>query len=188
MSLLKHTNRLVKRWMKHPRHIVVNTLDGKDRKTGHFVRVLMVQEYPPEIIAGYLDQLDGVVTHAGATLRKTIRYAQSDIKFNTRMKYKLNRLTASINDQSETDPARNAEIAAKETILALRDSTLSNDHKLVEVQTFLTLSAPKLHQIEAAEAGLKLWFDNMSGKLNELKREQRSDAANRTCLRSLRES
>lgn len=179
MSLLKHTNRLVKRWMKQPRHVVVNMLDGKDGKSGHYVRVLMVQEYPPEIIAGYLDQLDGVVTHAGASLRKTIRYAQSDIKFNTRMKYKLNRLTASINDQSETDPARNAEIAAKETILALRDSTLSNDHKLVEVQTFLTLSAPKLHQIEAAEAGLKLWFDNMSGKLNELKREQ-SEAMRQT--------
>lgn len=172
MNTLKHTKRLVKHWRKTPKQTVVNMVGGQDTRNGEYVQVLMVKEYPPEILAGYLDQLDQVVTEAGGFLRKTIRYAKSEVKFNNKMKLRLSRLNASIKEETELDPARQAEVAARETILALRDSTIKQDRKLVEVQTFLTVSAPKQHIIDSVVKGLDLWFDNMSGELDVLKREQ----------------
>lgn len=170
--MLKSVKTLLKGWDKSKKHILVNAANGRDNTTGHYVRVLMIKDYPPLIIAGYLDQLDEIVDKEGATLRKTIRYVPSKVQFNRSMKYKLTRLSKSIEEQSETDPARNAEVAAKDTILMLRDSAMSQNRKLVDVTTFLTISAPKLHQIESAEANLKDWFDNMSASLDNLKREQ----------------
>ncbi|MGG4108816.1 DUF87 domain-containing protein [Paenibacillus lautus] len=170
--MLANAKRIIKKWEKRDRHIIVNALDGKDSHTGHFVRVLVIKRYTPVILAGYLNALDDVVKREGATLRKTIRYASSDLKFGFSMKSKLQRLKRSIDESTELDPARQEELAARETIFALRDSQTSDDRKIVEIQTFLTISAPKLHQLEAAESSLKTWFDNMSGELDELKREQ----------------
>ncbi|GIP08838.1 hypothetical protein J1TS5_10080 [Paenibacillus macerans] len=169
--MITYTKRLLKRWDKHKRQTVVNALSGRDDK-GHMVRVLMIKGYPPMILAGYLDQLDELVQREGASLRKTIRYAPSEVKFNTAMKNKLLRLNKSLGEVSETDPARPAEVAARDTILALRDSTLNGNSKLLDVFTFLTLSAPKQHQLDAAEASLRTWFDNMDGRLDSLYKEQ----------------
>lgn len=170
--MLTYAKRLIKNYKNERDHVVVNITDGMDRKTGHYVRVLAVKGYPPTILAGYLDDLDRIVSQAGATLRKTIRYAASDVKFNFRMKNKLKRLQLSINEAKFTDPPRQEELDARDTIIALRDSTMSADRKLLEVTTFLTISAPKSHQLESAEANLKNWFDNISGSLDALNYEQ----------------
>lgn len=177
--MLANTKRILKRWRREKSQIVVNEqrgvqteLGGKDVRTGHYVRVLMVSGYPPSILAGYLDYLDRMVSKEGAFLRKTIRYAASDIKWNRSMKFKLSRLERSIKSQSLTDPARKAEVAARDTIIALRDSNLTDDRKLVDVFTFLTISAPKLYMLEGAVANVKQWFRNMSGELDDLEREQ----------------
>lgn len=170
--MLIHTKRLLKRWHKEKSHVIVNAVGGKDKTNGHYVRVLMIRGYPPVILAGYLDQLDHMVTKERATLRKTIRYAANEMKFNYTMKNKLNRLEKSINAQSLTDPARNEEVAARDTILALRDSSTQDDRRLVDVSTFLTISAEKLHQVDAAESNLRTWFDDMSGSLDSLYHEQ----------------
>ncbi|GIP61139.1 VirB4 family type IV secretion system protein [Paenibacillus woosongensis] len=170
--MLVHTKRLIKNYKNESKEVVVNIASGTDNKTGQYVRVLAVKGYPPMILTGYLDELDQVVGKAGATLRKTIRYAASNVKFNFSMKNKLKRLQLSINEANETDPARQEEVDARDTIIALRDSTISADRKLLEVTTFLTISASKKHQLESAEANLKIWFDNVSGSLDDLKNEQ----------------
>lgn len=177
--MLAYTKKIVKNWEKKRTHMVVNSergvvdeVSGKDKNTGHFVRVLMVKGYPPLIMAGYLDPLDAMISKKGATLRKTIRYAASEVKWNNSMKYKLKRLERSIAAQSLTDPARKAEVAAMETILALRDSNTNDNRKLVDVFTFLTISAPKLHILDDAVASVKQWFDNLNGVMDDLEFEQ----------------
>lgn len=175
--MLKYTQNLLKNWEKSRKHMVVNSgvvneLEGVDKKSGHYVRVLMVKGYPPLILSGYLDQLDHMISAKGATLRKTIRYIASDIKWNNSMKNKLRRLERSIDAQSITDPARQAEVAARDTILALRDSNLSDGRKLVDVFTFLTIAAPKQHILDDAVASVKQWFVHMDGSLDELELEQ----------------
>lgn len=180
---LQKTKFIMKNWKREQTHLRVNTqqgivdeIKGKDKNTGHFVRVLMIKGYPPMILAGYLDKLDQMVRKENAVLRKTVRYAESDIRFGgltgELMKMKLKRLEKSIEDASSTDPARPGEVIARDTIIALRDSKAQDDRKIVEVFTYLTISAEKLHQLEAAVNNLKSWFKNVSGKLDDLKREQ----------------
>jgi hypothetical protein len=170
--MLAETKRLVKNWRKEKSETVVNVIDGKDDKSGHFVRVLMIKGYPPVLLTGYLDKLDELVGKEGATLRKTIRYAASDVTWNLSLKNKLNRLTVSIAKQQEDDPARKAEVQAKETILSLRDAKQQDNRKLLDVYTYLTITAPKRHQLHAVEVKLKLWFDELDCKLDNLLFEQ----------------
>lgn len=171
--MLTHAKRIIKSWQVEPKHVIVNqVINGKDRKTGQLVRVLMIKKYNPQILVGYLDHLDQIVAKHGASLRKTIRYAPSNISFDFRMKNKLQRLNESLKMANEMDPARKEERLARETILALRDGQSNDDRKLLEIQTFLTISAQKKHQLEAAEAALKSWFKQNSGKLDDLLREQ----------------
>lgn len=171
--MLTATKKLVKTWRKKKKHLIVNAvMNGRETKNGNLVRVLQIKDYPPIILAGYLDALDSIMRAQGATLHKTIRYAPADISFNWKMKNKMSRLQKSIEGQTMHDPARQAEVEALDTILALRDSTIQENRKLVDVWTFLTISAPKEHQLNAAEATLKNWFDNMSGELDSLKYEQ----------------
>jgi hypothetical protein len=173
--MINYSKRLIRNWQKSKEkknNLIVNSLEGKDTNSGHVVRVLMIEDYTPTILAGYLDQLDDIVNRAGATLRKTIRYAPSEIKFNNSMKNKLKRLNKNLEGVSDIDPARQAEIDTRDTILMLRDSSINNNRKLVEVYTFLTISAPKVVQLDAAQTSLEQWFDDMDGKLNDLYREQ----------------
>lgn len=171
--MISAASRIVTSWRKEKQHLIVNpVLSGKDMKSGHYVRVLAIKEYPPVIMAGYLDQLDAIVKKEGATLRKTIRYGAADIVWNSGMKYKLRRLERSIHAGTTEDPTRKAESSAYQTILALRDSKNNDDRKLVDVWTFLTIAAPKLHQLDVAQANLTSWFDDMSGLLLDLRREQ----------------
>ena len=171
--MLKHAKRIIKSWRADPSHFVVNpVLNGKDKNTGHYVRVLMVKKYNPEILVGYLDGLDKLVNKAGAELRKTIRYAPSNIRFDFRMNNKLQRLNQSLRMTDELNPARKEELLAKKTILALRDGQSDDDRKLLDMQTFLTISAPKKHQLEAAMASLNNWFKQTSGELDQLHNEQ----------------
>jgi hypothetical protein len=170
--MISYSKKIIRNWKKSPSEIITNSLDGKDQRTGERVRVLMISVYTPVIIAGYLDQLDGLVQQEGATLRKTIRYTESKVKFSNSVKNKLARLNTNINAATEKDPARPEEIAARDTILALRDSALYNRNKLLDVTTFITISARKKHQLDAAEASLKTWFDDMGGELDSLLKEQ----------------
>lgn len=174
--MLRTAKRIVKGWRKAKDHTVVNPiLDGKDTKSGHYCRVFQINGYPPLILTGYLDQLDELVASTGATLRKTIRYAPADIIWNNSMKYKLRRLDKNIKASTIEDPGRKAEQAAYDTILALRDSSMSGSpdaRKLIDVWTFLTVSAPKKHQLEEATTKLKTWFDHVGGLLDDLRREQ----------------
>ncbi|MNW46936.1 AAA-like domain protein [compost metagenome] len=173
--MITQSSRLIRNWQKPKRkkdHLIVNTLQGTDTNTGHYVRVLMVKNYPPMILAGYLDQLDEMVAKEGACLRKTIRYAPSEIKFNNSMKNKLKRLNKNLEDVTDIDPARQAEVDTRETILALRDSATNANRKLVEISTFLTISAAKMVQLDAAQANLELWFDDMEASLDTLYKEQ----------------
>jgi hypothetical protein len=170
--MIAASKRLVKNHRKKKSETVINVIDGKDEKSGHFVRVFMIKGYPPVLLAGYLDKLDELVTNEGALLRKTIRYAASDVTWNMSLKNKLNRLTVSISKQSEEDPARKAEVQAKETILSLRDAKQQDNRKLLDVFTYLTVTASKRHQLHAVEAKLKRWFDDMDGELDNLAFEQ----------------
>ncbi|ARR10729.1 helicase HerA domain-containing protein [Paenibacillus bovis] len=181
---LHAAKRLLKYWKKRKFHLQINpdtiekkgrlqvAVNGKQSTTGHFVRVLMIKDYPPSILVGYLDHLEEMIEGKGVTLSKKIRYAESTLKWNNSMKNQLKRLDRNINEQSPTDPARKAELLAKETIESIRDATLHNNKKLVEVTTFLTLSAAKEYQLDDAESMLKNWFDEMDGKLDNLRREQ----------------
>lgn len=172
--MITGANKLVKSWAKAKQHTIVNPVaGGRDKKTGHLVRILMIEKYTPLILAGYLDRLDAIVSKEGVTLRKTIRYTASDVKFNWVMKNKLARLNKSVESAGGMDdPARKEEVAARDTILQLRDSAYEDNRKLVEVRTFLTLSAKEEHQLNAAEQKLKNWFDNVDGELNTLDYEQ----------------
>jgi len=171
--MLKHAQRLIKKWKVSPSHLIVNpVINGKDKETGHHVRVLMIDKYSPEIFVGYLDELDSLVKEVGATLRKTIRYAPSKVTFDFRIRNKLQRLNHSINMATELEPARPEEVTARQTILQLRDGQSGNDRKLIDISTFLTISAPKIHQLDAAEAILNSYFKQISGKLDNLRREQ----------------
>lgn len=181
---IKATGRILKYWRKRKFHMQMNpdtvekkgtiqlAVNGKDNNTGHFVRVLMIQGYPPSILVGYLDSLEQMVEEKGALLSKKIRYVESNIKWNGSMKYQLRRLDRNIREQTPTDPARKAELLAKQTIESIRDATLHGNRKLVEVTTFLTLTAPQEFQLDDAESQLKTWFDGMDGKLDNLRREQ----------------
>ncbi|PWW01209.1 uncharacterized protein DUF87 [Paenibacillus cellulosilyticus] len=165
--------RLIKGFKKNKKHTIVNPVaEGKDQKNGHLVRVLMIKDYPPIILAGYLDHLEAIVRTEGAELRKTIRYAGSDVKFSFGMKTKLARLNKSINAATVSDPARKEEVATRDTIIELRDSAYTGNRKLLEVWTFLTIAAPEAHQLDAAEIKLNSWFDNVSGELDTLVSEQ----------------
>ncbi|RJX40943.1 DUF87 domain-containing protein [Paenibacillus pinisoli] len=172
--MLEASQRLIESWRKSKSHIVVNGgLDGRDEKNGHYVRVLMIRDFPPMLLTGYLDMLDAMVTAEGATLRKNIRYAKSDAKWGWSMKNKLNRLERNVKAaQDSGDPERKAEAAARDTILALRDAAYKEERKLVDVFTFLTISAPKKHQLHAAEEKLRSWFEDVMGSLDSLEREQ----------------
>lgn len=170
--MIGYAKRIIKNWKKSPSELISNPIQGKDERTGEFVRVLTIAGYTPAILAGYLDQLDDLVQREGAVLRKTIRYTGSDIKFSNSMKNKLERLNKSIQAATEKEPARPEELAARDTILALRDSSLYGRNKLLNVATFLTISAMKKHQLDAAETSLKTWFDDMDGELDILLKEQ----------------
>lgn len=185
IGTLQSTKRILKYWKKQKFQTLINppteehkgrlrvAVNGKDGNTGHFVRVLTLKDYPPSILVGYLDRLEEIVNGQGASLRKTIRYAESKVKWNNRLRYKLRRLNRNIHQQQKSDdPARKAEIQAKETIEAIRDSTSQHNSKLVEVTTFLTISAEKKFMLDNAEADLKMWFDKMDGELDNLRREQ----------------
>lgn len=172
--MIAAANKIIKNWKKTKQAIVVNgAIGGRDHHNGHYVRVLMIKDYPPMLLAGYLDMLDEMVQQEGATLRKTIRYASSDAKWNWSMKNKLRRLERNIEAaQQSDDPERKAETAARDTILALRDAAYREDRTLVDVHTFLTISAPKRYQLDAAEKVLRLWFEDIEGGLDGLEREQ----------------
>lgn len=170
--MISYSKKILRNWANRPSEIISNYLEGKDGRTGEFVRVLMISSYTPAILAGYLDQLDNLVEKEEVTLRKTIRYAASDMKFSNGMKNKLDRLNQSIKVATEKEPARPEEIAARDTILALRDSALYGKSKLINLTTFLTISADKKYHLDAAEASLKTWFDDMSGTLDSLQKEQ----------------
>ncbi|MGG4145690.1 DUF87 domain-containing protein [Paenibacillus algorifonticola] len=170
--MLSATKKLIKRWEKAPTETVVNVLDASDKQSGHYVRVLMIQNYTPVIVAGYLDKLDALVTAEGATLRKTIRYASSGVTWNQSMKNKLKRLNKSIDSTPPDDPVRKAEVQARDTIIALRDAKSDDNRKLIDVHTFLTIMAPKKHQLHAVQAKLERWFDDKDGTLNALEYEQ----------------
>ncbi|WP_168121898.1 DUF87 domain-containing protein [Paenibacillus sp. HB172176] len=172
--MIGSAQRLIKTWKKAAKHLEVNgVLDGKDAKNGHYVRVVTIKGYPPMLLTGYLDTLDRMVTEEGATLRKTIRYAKSNAKWGWSLKNKLKRLERSIETAQEAgDPERKAESAARDTILALRDAAYRDERTLVDIHTFLTLSAPKKHQLDAATKKLQAWFDDMTGELDLLEREQ----------------
>ena len=172
--MITAAQKIIKSWHKTKQGLIINGgIDGRDRESGHFVRVLMIKGYPPMLLAGYLDMLDHMVAQEGAVLRKTIRYASSDAKWNWSMKNKLKRLERNIESaQQSGDPERKAEAAARDTIVALRDAAYRDDRTLVDVHTFLTISASKKHQLEAAEAVLRSWFEDMSGTLDLLEREQ----------------
>ncbi|WP_163860421.1 TraG/VirB4 family ATPase [Paenibacillus elgii] len=171
--MLNAAKRLVKRWRKEKQHLVVNPiLEGKDEKNGHCVRVIMIKRYTPIILTGYLDQLDILLKKEGVMLRKTIRYMPSDVQWSQSMKYKLRRLKKNLSTETDEDPGRKAEKEAYNTILQLRDSELDAERKLTDIWTFLTISAPKIHMLDAATQKLRTWFDHMGGKLDELRREQ----------------
>lgn len=94
--MLAHVKKIVKSWKVDPSHTIINqVVDGKDKKNGHYVRVLMIKKYNPTILVGYLNGLDKLIARSGAQLRKTIRYAPSNISFDFRMKNKLQRLNES---------------------------------------------------------------------------------------------
>lgn len=172
--MIAAAKRFVKTWKKAAKQLEVNgVMEGKDAKSGHYVRVMMVKGYPPMLLAGYLDHLDLMVAEEGATLRKTIRYAKSNAKWGWSLKYKLKRLENSIKTaQQAGDPERKAETAARDTIMALRDAAYKEDRTLIDIHTFLTVSAPKKHQLDAATKKLQDWFEDMSGELDLLEREQ----------------
>ncbi|MFM9329046.1 VirB4 family type IV secretion system protein [Paenibacillus mesotrionivorans] len=172
--MLAEAKRLVKAWKREKDHIRVNAVaEGKSVKDGHYVRVVAIKDYPPIILTGYLDALDDVVREAGATLRKTIRYAPADVEWNMASKNKLKRLEKNISAETTYDLARKAEKDAYDTLLVLRDSQFqSNKPKLVDVWTFLTLTAAKKHQLDAAYQALLNWFENVGGVLDDLRREQ----------------
>lgn len=151
---------------------LVKTMEGKDSKTGHFVRVVMIESYPLEIVAGYLDQLDELVTKEGATLRKTIRYIKSDVKWNWAMKNKYKRLEKSVSEMTITDPGRQSEIDARDALVSLQESIQQGKSKLVEVSTFLTISAETTYQLDAAESNMRDWIDDLDGRLDNLFSEQ----------------
>ncbi|WP_338709264.1 helicase HerA domain-containing protein [Paenibacillus amylolyticus] len=171
--MLTYAKRIIKEWRNEPEQLLVNPIiEGKDKHTGHHVRVLMIKKYHPSILVGYLDRLDTIVSRNGATLRKTIRYAPTEMKFDFKMKNKLARLDENLKTASEMDPARKAEVVARQTILALRDGQNDDDRKILDIQTFLTISADKKNKLDAAEASLQSWFRNHSGELDNLYREQ----------------
>ncbi|GBG08106.1 hypothetical protein PAT3040_02673 [Paenibacillus agaridevorans] len=172
--MIANAQRLIKTWKKAVKHLEINgSLDGKDVKNGHYVRVVTIKGYPPMLLAGYLDTLDKMVSEEGATLRKTIRYAKSKAKWGWSLKNKLRRLERSMETAQEAgDPERRAETAARDTILALRDAAYKDERTLVDIHTFLTLSAPKKHQLDAATKKLQSWFDDVMGELDLLEREQ----------------
>jgi hypothetical protein len=172
--MIAAAQRLVKSWKKATKQIEVNgVLDGKDATTGHFVRVMMIKGYSPMQMTGYLNSLDKMVAEEGATLRKTVRYAKSKAKWGWQMKNKLQRLERSIETtQHAGDPERKAEKAARDTILALRDAVYQDERTLVDIHTFLTISAPKRHQLDAATQKLQSWFQDVMGELDLLEREQ----------------
>jgi len=171
--MLKKVQKIVKKWHHQEDELIVNPiLNGRDQVTGHAVRGFMIQQYPPFIIAGYLEQLDALVKKEGAHLRKTVRYAPTNYKFSWRTKAKIRRLQRNIDAETVTDPARKEEKEALDTIIELRDSQTSDNRKLVDFWTFLTVTAPKIHQLEAVTEKLNTWFDHMEGELNELRREQ----------------
>ncbi|MGG1669997.1 helicase HerA domain-containing protein [Paenibacillus sp. NRS-1783] len=179
-SMLSKSHRILKYWRNERTHIRTNgkknkdieVISGKDRNTGHFVRVVMVKRYPEIIMAGYLDQLDKVVQDAGATLRKTIRYVDTQMKWNWAAKNKLARLDQNIRQATEAEPARPDEVASRETMIALRDSVSNENRKIMDVCTFLTISAVKKHQVEAAVTKLVNWFDEHAATLDLLEAEQ----------------
>ncbi|MEK8210565.1 DUF87 domain-containing protein [Paenibacillus sp. FSL L8-0696] len=182
-QLLTYSGRLIKKWSKEKKHTLVNsgdekntklvkTMEGKDSKTGHFVRVVMIESYPLEIVAGYLDQLDELVTKEGATLRKTIRYIKSDVKWNWAMKNKYKRLEKSVSEMTITDPGRQSEIDARDALVSLQESIQQGKSKLVEVSTFLTISAETTYQLDAAESNMRDWIDDLDGRLDNLFSEQ----------------
>jgi hypothetical protein len=171
--MLAHTKRIIKNWIKKEDHLICNPiLEGKEPVTGHFVRVFLVKKYPPVILAGYLNQLDELAKKEGVILRKTVRYAPSTVKFNWAMKQKIRRLQKNTEAETLTDPARKEEKEALDTILALRDSQLTGNQKLIDFWTFLTVTAPKAHQLEAVTRSFQTWFDHMNGELDTLHREQ----------------
>ncbi|MEK4191450.1 VirB4 family type IV secretion system protein [Paenibacillus sp. FSL L8-0494] len=182
-QLLTYSGRLIKKWSKEKKHTLVNsgdekntklvkTMEGKDSKTGHFVRVVMIESYPLEIVAGYLDQLDELVTKEGATLRKTIRYIKSDVKWNWAMKNKYKRLEKSVSEMTITDPGRQSEIDARDALVSLQESIQQGKSKLVEVSTFLTISAETTYQLDAAESNMRDWIDDLDGRLDNFFSEQ----------------
>ncbi|MGC5327008.1 helicase HerA domain-containing protein [Brevibacillus sp. SYSU BS000544] len=170
--MLAYAQRILKNWKKEEDHIVINALEGKDTKNGHHVRVLLIKDYPPAILAGYLDDLDEIAKKEGAVLRKTVRYAPAQIRFNWAMKNKMKRLKRSIDAATDTDPARKEEIDAYQTIVSLRDSQTNHSSKLIDFWTFLTISAEKKHQLETVTRAFNDWFDHMEAKLDDLTKEQ----------------
>ncbi|WP_336743101.1 TraG/VirB4 family ATPase [Paenibacillus sp. y28] len=147
-------------------------LDGKDVTSGHYVRVIAIAEYPPTILAGYLDQLDKKLRTHGAILKKTVRYAPANLVWNQSMINKLKRLEQNMKQATTYEPGRREEQDAYHTILALRDSQTNDNRILIDVWTYLTIAAPKKHQLDAATEEMKTWFGHLGGELDTLKREQ----------------
>ncbi len=191
---LPYSQRFVRRWQKKKHEMWVNhppkikakakkaqaVLTGKDKKTGHYVRVLMIDEYPPSILVGFLDQFDAdLAKKHNVFLSKTVRFAGSDVRWNRSMRNKLKRLNRNLKGVSDTDPARKAELDARNTIMDIQEATIYARRKLIEVTTFLTLTAKKLYQLDNAENDLNGWFEKNEGKLDQLRREQ-SEAMRQT--------
>lgn len=172
-KMLGKVKRIVKKIFQQKNQMVVNAvLNGRDQVSGHFVRVLKIEQYPPVILAGYLEILDEIVKKEGAYLRKTVRYAPTNFQFTWSTKAKIKRLQKNIEAETITDPARREEKDALDTILELRDSQTSDKRKLLDFWTFLTISAPKQSILDSVANKLNTWFDNMEGELNDLRREQ----------------
>lgn len=169
--MLSFTKRIIKKITKAKDHVVVNFLDGMT-EGGEYTRVFLIKTYPPSVIADYLSELGVKARENGATLRKTVRYAPADIKFNWFMNNKIKRLSRSIGTETITDPVRKEEKEALQTILSLRESQSNHSSKLIDYWTFLTVTSPKKYQLDAVSRAFRDWFDHAEAKLDELYREQ----------------
>lgn len=71
-----------------------------------------------------------------------------------------------------TDPGRQSEIDARDALVSLQESIQQGKSKLVEVSTFLTISAETTYQLDAVESNMRDWIDDLDGRLDNLFSEQ----------------
>ncbi|MBO8172457.1 MAG: hypothetical protein H0Z33_11240 [Bacillaceae bacterium] len=165
--MLNSVAKVIRNVKKNPGYVQINETT--------YSRTLLLRIYPTHVRPGFLSFLRSSEVNPDVQIRVAFHMKPARIKWNWRMKWKLQRLYRSIQEAEAKDSpegARDEEIKAYEALQHFRNANGSGHHKVYDLWVAITITASSLEKLDEVTLDIERQLDDREMRATRLKWEQ----------------